>query len=200
MLKIYRTPIILGIILALLFGAVSWAGYSVVFYYTWLFIIFLLFLLAAPIVKREPSVMAYLVAVVILVAASLAGVLAGHGIRQLHCRLKCRACEPLLESLQKQRAENGCYPTNLMQVPDFARLQREAGLRISQGQFLKCGIDLKGINSNDALIYLSTNCVACVVPVTKQLFMSVTRLYVYAWNSNDRCWKYEKVIWVPYME
>lgn len=185
----------MGLLLALFLGAAGLAGYGVVVYYNWLILLFVLLLLAAPTVKRQPSAVAYLCAVTILVICSTAGAFAGHWGRRLQCRSKCRACEPLLELVEKHRDEHGQYPTTLSDVQGFALARRDSGLDVSQSEFSSHGISLDGINSHDALIYLDTNFVSCVVPVTKQLPMSFTRLYVYGWSSDAPSWKYDKLVW-----
>jgi len=83
----------------------------------------------------------------------------------------------------------------LSEVQGFALAQRDSGLDIAQGEFSGHGISLDGINSHDALVYLDTNFVSCVVPVTKQLPMSFTRLYVYGWSGDTPSWKYDKLVW-----
>ena len=191
----YRAPLVMGLVLALLLGAAGLAGYGVVVYYNWLVVLFVLLLLAAPTVKRQPSVIAYLCAVIILVAFSAAGAFAGHCVRRLQCRSKCTACEPLLTLLQQHHGEHGQYPARLSELQGFTLAQRDSGLDVAQGEFSSHGISLEGINSHDALIYLDTNSVSCVVPVTKQLPMSFTRLYVYGWSSDTPSWKYDKLVW-----
>ena len=89
------------------------------------------------------------------------------------------------------------YPTKLAEVQSFAGAQQDAGLSSGQGAFSEHGINLDGINSHDALIFLDDDSVSCVVPVTKQLPMSSTRLYVYVWISDTRLWTYDKRVWFP---
>ncbi len=194
-MKTYRAPLVMGLVLALLLGVAGLAGYGVVVYYNWLVLLFVLLLLAAPTVKRQPSVMAYLCAVLILVVLSAAGAFAGHWGRRLQCRATCRACESLLTLVQEHRDEHGQYPSTLSEVQGFALAKRDSGLDVAQGELSSHGISLDGINTHDALIYLDTNFVSCVVPVTKQLPMSFTRLYVYGWNTDTRSWQYDKLVW-----
>ena len=185
----------MGLVLGLLLCAAGLAGYGVVVYYNRLFLLILLLILAAPTVKRQPSGIAYLCSVVMLLAFSAAGALTGHEVRRLHCRSKSSACEPLLELVQKHRDEHGRYPSALSEVQGFALAQRGSGLDIAQGDFSSHGISLDGINAHDALIYLDANFMSCVVPVTKRLPMSITRLYVYRWSSDTRSWRYDKLVW-----
>ena len=194
-MKAYRTHIAIGLVLALLLGAAGLAGYGVVVYYSGPILFLFLLLLAAPTVRHQPPATAYLCAVGILVAFSLTGTFLGHWGRRLQCRSKCKACEPLLALLQRHRDEHGQFPSGLSEVPGFELARRDAGLDVAQGEFASHGIDLDGINSHDVLIYLDKNFVSCVVPVTKQLPMSFTRLYVYGWNSDAPSWKYDKVVW-----
>lgn len=194
-MKTYRIPLILGLVLSLLFGAAGLAGYGVVVYYGWVFLLVFIFLIALPIIKRKPSITAYLSCAVILFAFSIGGAFVGHWGRQLQCRSRSKACEPILALLQQHRDEYGQYPLRLLEVQGFERAQRDAGLVVAQGEFSEYGIDLDGINTHDALIFLGTNFVSCVVPVTKLLPMSFTRLYVYRWNNDDPFWKYDKLVW-----
>ena len=97
--------------------------------------------------------------------------------------------------LQEYRADHGRFPAKLTELKGFAQAQRRSGLRIAQGEFLEYGIDLDGVNSHDALIYLEPQFMSCVVPVTKQLPLSITRLYVYGWSSDSPSWKYQKLVW-----
>ena len=157
-------------------------------------LIFIL-LIVVPIIKRQLSITAYLSCAVILLAFSVVGAFAGHWGRQLQCRSRCKACEPILALLEQHRTEHGQYPLRLSEVQRFARAQHDAGLAVAQGEFSEHGIDLDGINSHDALIFLNTNFVSCVVPVTKLLPMSFTHLYVYRWSNDDPFWKYEKLVW-----
>lgn len=198
-IKDYRTPLMMGLIIAFLLGVTSFDGYGVFLYYGWWALFFALLVLATPTFKRKPSVTTYLCAFVILLALSTAGAVAGHLGRMLQCRNKCKACEPLLALLQEHHNRYGQYPLKLSEVQGFAVAQRDTGLDVAQGEFSRSGINftginLVGINSHDALIYLDTNFVSCVVPVTKQLPVSITRFYIYGWNSDTPSWKYEKVI------
>lgn len=145
--------------------------------------------------RREPSAKAYVCALLILVGLSTAGAVAGHWGRRIHCLRKCRSCEPVLELVQKHRREHGRYPRKLEEVHGFALARQESGLRIGAGELSSDGLDLAGINSHDALIYLEAEHFTCVVPVTKQLPLSFTRLYIYASSSDDPSWKYDKLVW-----
>lgn len=165
-MKTYRTEVALGLILAVLLGAAALAGYGVVLYYNWLNLFLVLLVLALPTLKRQPSAIAYLCAVLILVGSSVAGAFGGHCGRRLQSRINCQACEPLLTLVQSHRDEHGQFPMALSDVEGFALAQRQSNLDVVQGEFSSHGISLRGINSHDALIYPDTNFVSCVVPVT----------------------------------
>lgn len=165
-------------------------------YYGWVILLFFFFLLALPTIKRQPSITAYFGLVILLFAFSVGGAFAGHWGRRLRCQNRCKACEPILTVLRQHRAEHGQYPLRLSDAQGFASAQQESGLAVAQGELSKNGIDLDGINSHDALIFLETNFVSCIVPVTKQLPMSFTRLYVYRWSSDDPFWEYDKFVWI----
>jgi hypothetical protein len=193
-IKTFRGPLSLGIVSALLLGFAGLSGYGVVIYYCWWIILVFLLLLATSIIKHEPSVTAYLLAVTIMVGLSSAGALGGYWARRLHCYSKCKSCEPILALLEAPRAKQGHYPAKLEEVEGVIAAQRRSGLRLSQGEYSENGIDLAGINTNDALIFLSTNTMWCVVPVTKQLPMSFTRLYVYTWSTDRPSWSYDNLV------
>lgn len=191
----YRAAIIAGLVFALLLAAAGFAGYSVLIYYSIPFIIFALLVLAAPVLERQPSVTAFFCALLILVTLSGAGALVGHYGRRLYSLRKCMLCEPMIKLLQKYRGENGRYPSSLSEVQGFALVQRDSGLCIGLDRFSHYGFDLERLNSCDALMYLDTNNLVCVVPVTKMLPMSFTRLYVYTWGSEHPSWQYDRWIW-----
>lgn len=190
----FRRPLAVGLVLALPLGAAGSAGYGVLVYYCWMPLLVVLLLLAMT-VRRQPSAIAYLCTLVLLVILAAAGTFAGHWARRLQCRARCKACQPLLSLVEKHRGEHGQYPTSLAEVEGFAFAQRDSGLNVAQGKLSRGGIDLDGVNSHDGLIYLDTNFVSCVVPVTKQIPMSFTRLYVYTWNTDTRSWQYDKLVW-----
>lgn len=194
-MKVYPGPWIMGTVLAVLLGAAALTGYAVIVYYCWPVLLFVLLALATPALRHRPRVLAFISAFVILTTLSTVGALTGHMARILHARRKCKACEPALELLQKHRFKNGQYPLELAKVEGWGLAQAATDLRIAQGEFCKDGVDLDGINSHDALIYLDTNFVSCIVPVTRQLPVSITRFYVYRWTSDEPVWKYDKVVW-----
>ena len=191
----YRFPVITGLVLALLIGLAGFTGYGVMLFYCWLPILFLIVVLAARTLKSQKPIAGFVSAVLIMLALSTAGAFSGHWVRRLHSRSKYKSCEPILELLQEYRAEHGRFPAKLIEVQGFTLAQRKSGLRIAQGKFLETGIDLGEINSHDALIYLDPQIMSCVVPVTKLLPLSFTRLYVYGWSSDSPSWKYQKLVW-----
>ena len=181
------TAVAIGVALLL----VGMKGYSVVLYYGWLFILFFLAAIAGAVWKRQPASTSYLLVLAVLTMAAVVGGFAGHWTRRAQALSVCRRCEPIFASLNAYKQTHGSFPTSA--VPILG--QTGTGLNISQGRLSSGGIGLEELNSSDVVVYLQTNSYLCVVPVTKQLLMSFTRLYVYRRDSDNAQWVYDKMVW-----
>ena len=173
--------------------AAYWTGYGVAVRYSWPFIIFLIVVVVG--LKRGPSFRIYLARVAVVSLLVIAGMFSGDWIRRIGRYRICKSCEPLLEAMERFREHNGQYPQELEVMPDYFAVQDNAGIRVRQGKFTKHGISLDDMETVDAMVYLHTDHYVCIVPVTKRLPMSFTRLYVYVWSSEKPEWTYDHLIW-----
>jgi hypothetical protein len=184
-----RYAIIVGLVLGLVGFAFAVTGYGYALYY-WRYP-----LLIVPIALAMPVLFKSLTqAVVVFVATSLISLslwYAGIAARRVHALSTCRHVSEFIDAANSFKQTHGRYPTNIAETS--CSLPKEMSFQFKQ--MGPNGQDLAGMNQYDVTVYASTNDLACVVPVTKMLFMSFSRFYVYSWSSKDPNWKYHKVVW-----
>jgi hypothetical protein len=162
-------------------------GYGVLFYYLWVFI--LPFILVISLLSRPRSLQAYLVRVGLVVIIGAVLTCLGLGLLIMKKQSICSDLDSMISELEDYRKSNGAYP------PDLSALRKPGHLRIGEGRTAETGINLEGCNDYDAVFYLSPDEFLCIVPITKVLPMSFTRIYVYRWSTSEPCWRSEKLVW-----
>ncbi len=184
----FKYPILVGVVFGLIGAGVALTGFGALLFYGRYPILAVSILLALPGLFRKNPVQ--FAVHWLLIAGIAAGVWQGGVWARKFQKLRiCHELNALIPLVEAYREANGRYPETLGEVEFPTRLS------LNTGHFGKSGIDLAGMNSHDATVYLATNRFACVVPVTKMLPMSITRFYAYAWTSEDPGWRCEKIVW-----
>jgi hypothetical protein len=180
-------PLVAGLLLGAGGFHVMMTGYGVLFHYLWVFI--LPFVLVISLLFRPHSLQAYLVGLglITVIAAVLTSL--GLGLLIVKKRSVCSDLNPIISELEDYRKANGTYP------PDLSAVRRPGHLKIGEGQTTGEGINLEGCSDYDAVFYLSPDEFLCIVPITKVLPMSFTRVYVYRWSTGQPRWTSEELIW-----
>lgn len=138
---------------------------------------------------REWSAMA---AFLVITGASW---LAGIQVRTWYCESICEKTRPLIEALERYRAEHGSYPTDLQLLAEFRSLNEGGIVTVRQGRNLRSGIDVGGIDDADVTFWLDPHDYLCVVPLEKRSPMSFSRFYILRKDSHSPDWTEDHLIW-----
>ena len=181
-------PLILGAGFGVVGFCLSLSGYVVPIVQLWPVTVVIVLVASAPI-RREQSSSPYLIRISIIATLLIALTGCGHGILLLRKWRVCQKLNPVISEIESRRKTSGTYPLDLstLHLPD--------GLKIRTGKTTKAGLDLEEIGDADAVFYLSKDDLVCIVPVSKMLPMSFTRLYVLEWAAQEPHWKSDKIIW-----
>lgn len=193
----------LGYIFAILFGSLlcafatrgfAWAilGFSP-------FILFGILVFSGTQLTREEgrthTGMDFLRRVFLISSFCVLGFSIGVGYCFLKARATCHACDPLYLALEHYHQQHGQYPATLDELPIVQTISSQHGIQIRQGEFLDNGIDLNEINHADIVLFLDKEYYTSLVPVTKKLPMSFTRLYTFIRTSDSAAWKFDSIVW-----
>ena len=117
--------------------------------------------------------------------------------RRAYCRKICRAAEPVLAAFQKYRAQTHYYPDHLSDIPNIQSLVAQTGLIIREGRRSKGGeLDVGDVDDADMTVWLQPDGkYLYLVPIEKQLIISMTRFGVFTRSSEDSKWTEDYIIW-----
>ncbi len=180
-------PVVIGLGVGAGGFCVMLAGYGVLFYYLWVFI--LPFIAVISLLSRPRSFRAFLIRFSLI--AVLGAVLTGLGLGLLIIKKwsVCSDLNSIISELEDYRTANGAYP------PGLSAVHKPNRLKIGEGRTTREGINLEGCSDYDAVFYLSPDEFLCIVPITKMLPMVFTRVYIYRWSTSEPRWRSEKLVW-----
>ena len=187
----YIRPVLLGLAFGIFCFFLALYGWGVLILYSWVLLVLcgiVLFLRYWLI--RSSSILESLASVVIV--AVLVLVLSGIGCGLLLIRKEkiCNNANYLISQVQQYRRIHGIYPDTGLILDNPMKLK----YIFSQGQ-PDNGLNIDEINHNDVIFYMRNDGYRCVVPVTKEIPLSITRFYVLERSAVETTWTYKKLIW-----
>ncbi|MEK7485306.1 MAG: hypothetical protein AABZ60_13355 [Planctomycetota bacterium] len=172
----------------------SLSGYHYVLIYASFFIVCCLLILSTCATRKNAPLFEYICNTIIITLLFILGV--GIGL-ELLVRRKIEVCErseKIISKLNKYKKENGVFPNSLLQI-DLKNVDSALNMKIKEGKFEDGGVNLDGYNDHELIVYLDAKEYLLVVPVTKKLLMSITRMYAFMRNDKSDKWEYDMIIW-----
>lgn len=94
-----------------------------------------------------------------------------------------------LNQVNEFHKKNGIYPEKL------SALNFSTKLKIYTEKFYRDEVNFGHLNENDAVVYMGPDGFICLIPVTKVLPISITRIYKFVWTSENQTWEYNYSVW-----
>jgi len=183
-----KYPVMVGTACGAIGLALALTGYGCVAFYMRLLIWIGFAVLALPALFRR-QIFQYCLHVIIITGIATGFWYGGTAIRRFQKSLVRDELNPLVNQVKDFHERNGHYPERLDELHFSTQLSLKAA------DFKEGDVNLDGMNTHDAVVYLGTNGFTIIVPVTKLLSMSITRFYAFIWTSQDSKWRYDYMIW-----
>lgn len=183
-----KIPLVIGAFMGVAVVLVVLSGYGVLFYYLWpVYLVFVVFFGLATIFQKSffqflfNSIIVFLIPTIVYFLSCEIQVFRKSLIRN--------ELNILIDQVNTFYKKNGNFPISLDE------LNFSTKLLIHTEVFDDEKLNYSALNENDVIVYMGKNGFICVVPVTKKLPISTTRLYRYIWTSKEQYWRYDFSIW-----
>lgn len=196
-MKKYGRSLGVGIMLFVVGISVAVKGYHYTLIYGSFFLVFFLLILSKCATRKNATNLEYLCNMLIITLLFISGILIGFGVLLQKKIEVCKRSETLISKLDDYKRKKGVFPSSLSQI-DMKSVSSILALKMKEGAFEKDGLDLEGYNDHELIVYLDAKEYLLVVPITKRLLMSFTRMYAFMRNNESKNWEYSKIIWNLY--
>lgn len=193
-MKKYGKSLAVGVTLFVFGIYASVNGYHYTFIYASFFVVIFLLILSICTTRKNASLSEYICNALIISLLFILGNVIGLRLLVQKKNEICERSEKIISKLDDYKRKNGIFPNSLSQI-DLKNVSSVLNMKIKEGNFEGGGLNLEGYNNYELIVYLDAKEYLLVVPVTKKLLMSFTRMYAFMRNNKSDKWEYDKIIW-----
>jgi hypothetical protein len=184
----FKRPLIIGIIFGVIGSVIVFYGYGVYIEYLWLVYFAGIIFVGLPTIFQK-SLIQYFLNIFLVLLLPTISYFCSSKIHVFQKSLICEEVNVLIDQVNNYHQKNGYYPSSLSALNFSTKLAIRA--EPFEGNF----VNYNNLNDYDVIVYMGQDGFICIVPVTKLLPISMTRMYRFIWTLQEKKWKYDVSIW-----